>query len=449
MSLKPIPLPDLGEGVTEGEIVKIKVKEGQKIAMDEVLLEVMTDKASMEVPSSIEGLIKKVTVQEGDIVSVGADLFLIETLDSAKSSSIREKESKSQDSPESPIKPSDLPTLKKQSNKTESQSLKETNSKPNSETLNKNNREDRSQESSLKDSKAPASIPATRKLAQELGIDLRQAFKNQSKVERKELLDYIKNQLEGSPSKNLSGLKSISTPDPSSYREKKRESLKGVQRLMFESMTLSKATIPHFTLGEEARVDHLIQLRSEMKHRLEKQGLKVGFLPFFIKALIPVVEEFPLFNAFYDNPKKEIVFKEDLNIGFAVDSPQGLMVPVIKQVQNKSLLEIIREVYEKAKQTRGGSIAREDLKGSSLTLTNLGGIGGMYGTPIIPAPEMAILGIYKIFQKVVKTKSGGFEEKNFMNFSITCDHRFIDGATAVRFLKSFIEKIEEPSLLLL
>ena len=431
MSLKSITLPDLGEGVTEGEIVKIKVKEGDTIAMDQILLEVMTDKASLEVPSSIEGLVKKVAVREGDIVSIGSDLFLIETSEIYPPS----KEVSLNDKSDGTKKPQPDPSEK---------------ANPEVDSTDENSLT--TQFKDLASTKTPSVIPATRKLAQELGINLKEAFSNQKKIERKELLNYIKKQMEGSHSNVLTKThshKNQSLKEMTGFKEKKRVSLKGIQRLMFESMTLSKATIPHFTLGEEAVVDHLIQLRLEMKNRMEKQNLKVGFLPFFIKALIPTIEDFPLFNAFYDSQTKEIVFKEGINIGFAVDSPQGLMVPVIKQVQNKSLLEIIKEVYEKANQAREGSIAREDLKGASLTLTNLGGIGGMYGVPIIPAPEMAILGIYKIFQKVVKVKSGDYEEKNFMNFSITCDHRFIDGATAVRFLKSFVEKIEEPSLLLL
>jgi len=466
MSLIPIPLPDLGEGVTEGEIVKIKVKAGESIQMDQVLVEVMTDKASMEVPSSVEGLVKEVSVKEGDIVSVGSPLFKIESPQgSSKESTTTDTQSRSPDKTEEKTS-EDRPLQNKSqaSNKgfSHQQTPEKSEEKPSGESPLKN--QSQSSNESFSHQQTPASIPSTRKLAQELGIDLKQAFKNQAKIERKDLLAYVKNQMSGSNSEEGSRFQSLKEPssslsknlsaklssqtETSHFKEKRRETLRGVQRLMFESMTLSKATIPHFTLGESAKVDHLIQLRLEMKNRMEKQGLKVGFLPFFIKALIPVIEEFPLFNSHYEASSKEIVFKEDFNIGFAVDSPQGLMVPVIKQVQKKSLLEIIKEVYEKAHQTREGSIAREDLKGASLTLTNLGGIGGMYGTPIIPPSEMSILGIYKIYPKVIKTKEG-YAESHFMNLSITCDHRFIDGATAVRFLKSFIQKIEEPSLLLL
>ena len=434
MSVTTIRLPDLGEGVTEGEIVKIQVKEGQKIALDQVLLEVMTDKASMEVPSSIEGLVKKVTIQEGDIVPVGAGLFLVETEGDTsadtESAGTELAGSKSVDT-----ESADSSSLAGSSESKMSPSPSE----PSSEI-----KKQESPSSQLSSQSQPSSIPSTRKLAQELGIDLGSAFKNQDQVTRKELINLVKQGL----SQQTQVSSAFQQPE-GTFKEKKRVPVRGVQRLMFESMTFSKANIPHFSLGETAQVDHLIQLRVEMKNRLEKQGLKVGYLPFFMKALIPVLEEFPQFNAFYDSPTKELVFKEALNFGFAVDSPQGLMVPVIKEVQNKSLLKIIQEVYEKAKACRESSIAREDLQGSSLTLTNLGGIGGMYGTPIIPPSEMAILGIYKMYPQVIKTKDGTYEERQFMNFSITCDHRFIDGATAVRFLKSFIEKIEEPSLLLL
>ena len=402
MSLNKISLPELGEGVTEGEILKIKVKEGESIVMDQVLLEVMTDKASMEVPSSIDAVIEKIEISEGDIVSVGAPLFTV----------------KSQETPAEKTK--EAPREKKE-NAPEKNKLQP--------------------KGFFKDSDFTLALPATRKLAEELGLNLKDISQEASPITREDLLKYVRNRLQNS------------SPAPQDFKadfeEEKRIPVKGIQRLMFESMSLSKASIPHFTIGEQAQVDYLVQLRTEMKNRLKEQGVKTGYLPFFIKALIPVIKEFPIFNSVYDPEKKEIVFKKNLNIGFAVDSPQGLLVPVIKEVQNKSLLEIIKELFELAQKTREASIERENLKGAGLTLTNLGSLGGIYGTPIIQAPEMAILAIYRTFKQAVKNERAEWEEKTFMNFSITCDHRFIDGATAVKFLRSFIQKVEEPSLLLL
>ena len=414
MALKKITLPDLGEGVTEGEILKIKVKKGDPIAMDQILLEVMTDKASMEVPSSIEGVIEEVNTKEGDIVSVGAELFTVQT-----------KEELTKTEPENFNQKKPLGSVSSTLPAKESKKLSSLN----------------------KEENFPLTIPSSRKLAEELEIDLKEVkgAGEHGEIKRKDLLKHIKQKLKSSPSPSAS----ISPSLLSDFEETKRVSLRGLQRLMFESMTLSKATIPHFTLGEQARAGHLIKLRMEMKARLEKQGLKLGYLPFFMKALIPTLKEFPLFNSSYDGETKEIIFKKNINFGFAVDSPNGLLVPVLKQAENKSLLEIIKEVFELSQKAREGTIEREHLKGAGFTLTNLGSLGGFYGAPIIQAPEMAILGIYKIFKQVIKSEKGAFEEKDFINFSITCDHRFIDGATALRFLKSFIQKIEEPSLLLL
>ena len=416
MALKKFNLPDLGEGVTEGEILKIKVKEGDTIALDQVLLEVMTDKASMEVPSSIEGVIEKISVKEGDIVSVGKELFSVQTKDSNK-----EPEDK----------------IKKELTKNERVSAE-------IKTSAKDTIEKKEDIKSLDLKTFPLAIPSSRKLAQELGIDLGKVRGSgeKGKIKREDILNHIKQEMSSSSLKP-------SAPLLADFEESKRISLKGIQRLMFESMTLSKASIPHFTIGEQAQVDHLVGLRTEMKARLEKKGLKIGYLPFLIKALVPTIKEFPIFNSVYDSSLQEIVFKKQINFGFAVDSPQGLIVPVIKQADKKSLLEITKELFELSEKTRAGTIEREHLKGSGFSLTNLGSLGGMYGTPIIQAPEMAILGIYKIFKKVIKNNKGEFEEKSFMNFSITCDHRFIDGATAMRFLKSFVQKVEEPSLLLL
>lgn len=423
MGLKKVNLPDLGEGITEGEIIKIKVSEGETISMDQILLEVMTDKASMEVPSSIEGTVQKVEVAEGDIVSVGANLFTVKTTGDSLSDSLKQKEVKKE-------------KIKNNLSKKDSVSFSKEKGK---ETLAGKNL---STGFSL-------AAPATRKLAEELGLSLKniKGTGPRGEIRREDLVNHVKSNLQSPQSFSAGSVKQA--PVPQNFEEKEREPLRGIKRLMFDNMTLSKATIPHFTIGEKAQVEHLVNTREEMRARMEKQGLKIGYLPFFIKALIPVLKEFPIFNSFYDAQTREIVFRKDFNIGFAVDSPQGLLVPVLKQAQNKSLLEIIKAIEWLAKEVRQGSIGRENLIGASITLSNLGSLGGLYGTPIINPPEMAIMGVYSIFQEVVKTAGGEFKEKPFMNFSITCDHRFIDGATAARFLKSFVIKIEEPSLLLL
>jgi len=411
MGTKEIKLPDLGEGVTEGEIIDIKVSVGDSISMDQVLLEVMTDKASMEIPSSIEGQIKEIKVQKGDIAPVGQVLLILEVQNESN-------ENPTQSVPNSV--PNSVP--KNSPPKTRTTTLDSFESQKNYE----------------------LATPATRKLAQELEIPLKDVPTTNNKVTREDLINYVKSSAKAKPlmrNKHPSPLTSLN-------KEDKRTPLRGVKRIMFETMTLSKSTIPHFTIVETANMKHLVKVRTQLKEKLKIQNIRLTYLPFFIKAVISSIKEFPIFNSSYDETTKELIYKSHLSIGFAVDTPQGLLVPVLKNTEQKSFLEIVKDLQSLGTKAREGTIQAEDLKGGSITLTNLGSIAGVSGTPIINPPEVAILGIYRLYQKVIQVKDH-FEENPFINFSITCDHRFIDGATAARFLKNFIEQIEEPSLLIL
>lgn len=424
MEIKEIKLPDLGEGITEGEIVKINVSAGDSISMDQVLLEVMTDKASMEVPSSVEGTVKQVKTKPGDMVAVGEVILTLEskTASTSKIDSIKSNSALSEPNPN-------------QKNLSQNKLLETTAVKTAFKGINQSS-----------DSCSTLAIPATRKLAQELGISLEEVSKDGSKITREDLIQHIKKTKitshNGSP-------KIVAKKLQIEGGEVKRESLIGIKRLMLESMTLSKATIPHFTILESADVKHLVSVRTKLKERLKPSGVKLSYLPFIMKAVLSCLKEFPIFNSSYDSDTKEIVYKKSCHLGFAADSPQGLLVPVIKNAESKSVLEIAKQIQSLAKQTKDSTIKTENLKNASITITNIGSIGGLYGTPIINPPEMAILGVYRIDKKIVKNLAGEFEERDFMNFSLTCDHRFIDGATATRFLKSFVSKMEEPSLLIL
>ena len=408
MKFKEFTLPDLGEGVTEGEIIKISVSPGDVVSMDQILVEVMTDKASMEVPSSIEGKVKEIKAKKGDMVAVGQVILTMETEGTEKETS-KQKET--------------TPSLK-----------------PKDEDIKA---EKSLQENKLSEQDSNLAIPATRKLAEEFGVFLKDIPKQQDKVTRKNLIEHIKSS-SGNSSQSLK-----QPPLKIEGGEIKRESLIGIKRIMFETMTLSKTTIPHFTITETANVTHLVKVRTKLKEKLKSQNIKLTYLPFFIKAILSGFKEFPIFNSSYDEQKKEVVYKQSAHIGFAVDTKQGLVVPVIKEAEKKSVLDITKEIQKLGEQAREGTIQRENLTGGSITLTNLGSIAGLSGTPIINPPEVAILGIYRMYQQIVKTETSSFEENPFINFSITCDHRLIDGATAARFLKSFISKVEEPSLLIL
>ena len=414
MNIKEIKLPDLGEGVTEGEIIDIKVSPGEQISIDQILLEVMTDKASMEIPSTIEGQVKELKAQKGSMVSVGEVILTVETKKDFQDLSSEKKAvpEKKEAAPEK---------TKKAESKTSY-----------------------SKDSLANDNLA---IPATRKLAKELGISLADIPKKTDQITREDLIAYIKSssqtQAHGAFTSKVTSL------DIGNEEELKREPLTGIKRIMFETMTSSKSTIPHFTIIEKANVKHLVKIRSQFKEKLRSKNIGITYLPFFIKAIASRLKEFPVFNSSYDPHKKELVYKKSIHIGIAIDTPQGLIVPVIKDLADKSLLDIIKEIKNIKTKMQDNKIQREDLRGASITLTNIGSIGGISGTPIINPPEVAILGIYRMYPQVVQNSQSQFEEQPFINFSITCDHRFIDGATATRFLKSFVNRIEEPSLIML
>jgi pyruvate dehydrogenase E2 component (dihydrolipoamide acetyltransferase) len=191
-----------------------------------------------------------------------------------------------------------------------------------------------------------------------------------------------------------------------------------------------------------------VSLRESLKEYAEKHQTKVTYLPFVIKALISTIREFPMFNASIDDQAQEIVYKKYFNIGFAADTPQGLLVPVVKDADRKSILEISKEIIDLSTRAREGKLKLEEMKGATITITNIGSVGGTYATPIINHPEVAILGMYKIQDKPV-IKDGKLESIKVMNYTITCDHRLIDGAVAARFMKSFVARIQKPGTLMM
>ena len=408
-----IKLPDLGEGVIEGEILKIKVAAGDTIHLDQPLLEVMTDKASMEIPSSREGVIKEVKAKPGDMVEVGQTIFVLKSSEKTSLPSSEKSSPSESRSSQKPV-PSVVPDLTSES-------------------------------PARHDDILPAA-PPTRKLAHELGLSLGsiKGTGEKGRILRKDLIGYVKAAI--SSPKPASGK---SSAPPVFSKEDRREPLSGIKRIMFETMTSSHHNIPPFTVVEKACVKRLYQLRKELKDRLAPQGVKITYLSFIMKALVSSLREFPILNSSFDEETREIVYRKSLNVGFAVDTPQGLLVPVIHETQAKSLLELAKAIQTLAETARRGELSRDQLQNGTFTLTNMGSVGGISGAPIINPPQVAILGIYRLENQLVLTKDGTVEQTPYMNFSLTCDHRFIDGATAGRFLKSLILRIEDPGLLVL
>ena len=395
MSKKVIPLAELGEGVTEGELAKWLVKKGEQVKRDQPLAEIMTDKAVMEVPSPEEGLVEELLAQPGESVQVNAPLL---SLRIAPAASVKTS---------APIKKVETSEKSKIENST-------------------------------------LALPLTRRLAQKLGVDL-SSIKGTGLAGRITKEDVEKKA--GVSSTDSIPTKPLDSSRPSAgfsipFSEgQKRTALKGIRKKIALTMQASHQVIPPFTLLEEADMEQLEEMKNSAREMLE--DVKVTYLAFVMKALLQTVKEFPELNAGLDDFKQEIVRKNYYHFGFAVDTARGLLVPVLKDVDKKSLKEISQEIYELADKARLAQIKPEEMKDGTLTITNIGSLGGRSANPIINPPEAVILGMYRLF---VKAHWDGekFIPRKAMNFSLTCDHRLIDGAAAARALQFFVQKIEKP-----
>lgn len=419
-------LPDLGEGVTEGELVQWLVKVGDTVNVDQPLAEVMTDKATVEVPSPTKGTVKEIKNKPGDIIKVGAVLLVLDEAGGA-SASAPQKAAPAAAATATPAASVAAATVAKPANGAGATSV----------------------QPPVMQSHVLAS-PGTRRLARELNVDIN-TLKGSGPVGRVTRDDVMS----GGASGGLETYAPAKTPviprTPfvgMGGELEVREPIRGIRRKIAEKMQLSKHIVPHFTLMDEANVTTLVETRESLKSKMEKTGVKITYLPFVIKALIATMREFPKFNASIDDDKQEIVYKKYFNIGFAADTDNGLVVPVIKNADFKSILQISQEILELSKKARANKLAPDDMKGSCISVTNIGSVGGTYATPIINHPEVAILGMYKIQDKPV-IQDGKLSSIKTMNFTITADHRLIDGAEAARFLKAFIERIENPGVLML
>ena len=404
--------PDVGEGITEGEIVKWLVKEGDEVKEDQNIVQVETDKAVVDLPSPISGKILKINFKEGQEIKVGQTLVTI----SNKNENVSEKkESAKKEKNTSPV----IGVLEE-----------ETETHPQSHIMKSFHE------------KILVS-PKVRKLAKDLNIDL-------AKIKG----SGIKGTIIKTDIKKTSNQETQITPQQyiqikrkyDDYGYLERIPLKGIRKTIPKNMVKSITEVPQVTAMDDINVSKLWNLRNKEKQKYEKQKIKLTFLPFIIKAVIASLQDNPLLNSSLEN--EEVIIKKYYNIGVAVETELGLMVPVIKRAETKTIPQIAKEIQELAEKARIRTIDIMDLKGSSFTITNYGSIGGNYGTPIINPGESAILGLGRISEQPVITK-GKIIKAYILPISLTFDHRVLDGAQAARFIESLKGHLEEPDHLLL
>ncbi|MFA3782285.1 dihydrolipoyllysine-residue acetyltransferase [Melioribacteraceae bacterium 4301-Me] len=430
-------IPNLGENVQSADITKVLVSKGDKISVDQTVLEIETDKATVEVPSEIEGIIKEVKVKEGDKVKVGDVVFIIET------TSIAEKET--QQEPETKIsQPSTVVTESKE----QQVDITEISTVPDVVDKIKHDFEAKAKLPSVPSLIAPAA-PSVRRFAREIGVDIHKVKGTgpSGRITVEDVKAYAKGINEQITKGGIGiGVVSEALPDFSKWGEVERQSMSNVRRKTAEHLSYAWATIPHVTQFDKADITELENLRKQFGKKAEEAGGKLTVTAILLKVVASALKVFPQFNSSVDMIKGEIIYKKYFNIGVAVDTEKGLLVPVIKNVDKKNIIQLSVELAEISKKARDKKLSLEDMQGGCFTISNLGGIGGTYFTPVVNSPEVAILGVSKATyeQRYINNK---FEPRLMMPLSLSYDHRVIDGADGIRFLRWVVNALENPFLL--
>ncbi len=436
-------LPPLGEGVDSADIAEIVVTEGDSVSVGDPLMELETEKAVMELPSEHAGKIIKIHVSEGDTVGVGSVVVTFEatsTVGSPQASPVIETPQSEAPEEKQAAKPaSSSAPAPTQPSKTPVVSV---TSEPVSE-------------DSSNGTPVPAA-PSTRRLARELGVDLRDVSGTGSggRISSEDVQAYVKGRLLGTAlSKAASGSSgavlaagSIAPPplpDFSKYGVIEREKMNKLARTAAENLTVSWNVIPHVTQHDRADITELEAARKRFGQGIGKNGPKITMTAIVMKALTTCLQAFPKFNSSLDPETNEIVFKKYFNIGCAVDTPYGLVVPVVKDCDQKSILQIAADVTDLAGRARDRKLTMDEMQGATCTVTNLGGIGGVGFTPIVNYPEVCILGMSR-GQKELKLIDGEVQERLMLPVSLSYDHRVVNGADAARFVVTFCNLLNDP-----
>jgi 2-oxoisovalerate dehydrogenase E2 component (dihydrolipoyl transacylase) len=404
-------LPDIGEGIVECEIVDWLVAEGDEIVEDQPVCDVMTDKALVQIPAKYSGKITKLYYGKGEIAKVHSPLFAMTHAGTAPATTspavacptAATQQATAASAPVAPVTPS-------------------------------------------VQGKALAS-PAVRRLARELNIDLAKiaGSGDKGRVYKEDVRAFA----DGKQTSAVSAQQQVKAVTSTAVSGGSRiEPIKGIKAAMARQMVESVSTIPHFTYCEEIDLTDLIALRLSLKEQYAKQGVKLTMMPFFIKALSLAINQFPIMNAKVNADCTELTYFDDHNIGIAVDSKIGLLVPNIKGCQHKSIIDIANDLTRLTEQAREGRVSPADLKGGTISISNIGALGGTVATPIINKPELAIVALGKV-QTLPRFNAGGaVEARQLMQISWSGDHRVIDGGTIARFTNLWKQYLEQPSAML-
>ncbi|MEC2053631.1 2-oxo acid dehydrogenase subunit E2 [Peribacillus psychrosaccharolyticus] len=438
-------LPDIGEGIHEGEIVKWFVKSGDKIQEDDVLCEVQNDKAVVEIPSPVEGTVEEIHVEEGTVAVVG-DILI--SFDAPGYEDLQFKGAHGDEAGEQETEAQVQATAEK------GQDVKKEETPKKTETV-ETGAGAAQIESSNDPSRRIIAMPSVRKYAREQGIDIRQVTGSgdNGRIMKDDIDAFANGGAETTEQPQASAAEAKETEKtvteiPAGEYPETREKMSGIRKAIAKAMVKSKQTAPHVTLMDEVEVTLLVAHRKKFKEVAAQKGIKLTFLPYVVKALTSALREFPALNTSVDDETSEIIHKHYYNIGIAADTDKGLLVPVVKDADRKSTFAISNEINELAGKAREGKLGTNEMKGASCTITNIGSAGGQWFTPVINHPEVAILGIGRIAEKAI-VRDGEIVAAPVLALSLSFDHRIIDGATAQNALNHIKKLLNDPELLLM
>lgn len=422
-------LPDIGEGIHEGEIVKWFVKPGDEVNEDDVLCEVQNDKAVVEIPSPVKGKVLEILVNEGTVATVGQTLV---TFDAPGYEHLKFK-GQDHDEPKAEERKEEAPQPTGAAS------------------------------AAVDPNRRVIAMPSVRKYAREKGVDIRlvQGTGKNGRVLKSDIDAYLAGGVAAMPAVEAAEQRVEEQVAPKVEAKpaaapvvlegefpETREKMSGIRRAIAKAMVNSKHTAPHVTLMDEVDVTKLVAHRKKFKEVAAQKGIKLTFLPYVVKALTSALREYPALNTSIDDATEEIIHKHYYNIGIAADTDKGLLVPVVKHADRKSIFALAKEINELATKARDGKLMPHEMKGASCTITNIGSAGGQWFTPVINHPEVAILGIGRISEKPV-VRDGEIVIAPVLALSLSFDHRMIDGATAQHALNHIKRLLNDPELLLM
>ncbi len=448
-------LPELGENISSGDLVRLMISPGTKVSEGQPVMELETDKAVVEVPSSVSGVVKEVKVKEGEKIKVGQVIFTLEGGSSAKAET-----APARNAPVEHVSGQHGARLAFQAairaeGKTEEQALPP--DQPQHAAPAFSMPAQLGKVAGTEHRQAIPAAPHVRRLAREIGVDIYEVkgsgpggriSEDDVKLFAKGLLSAAATAIQSPP--RAGHFTQPQLPDFAKWGKVERVSMRGVRRKTAEHLAEAWNTIPHVTQHDRADITELEQLRARFAPKAEEAGGKMTVTAIALKVCAAALKVFPQFNASIDIEKEEIVYKQYINIGVAADTDRGLLVPVIRDVEKKNIVELAVELSQLSKKARDKKITPEDMQGGTFTITNLGGIGGVGFTPIVNFPEVAILGLSRSRMEpewIGSKDAGKFEPRLILPLSLSYDHRLIDGADAARFLRWIAEAFEQPFLL--